>query len=147
MRCWFLSGNPRFATTHFAEHCRKLTRFPSSVSARSGYRLHGTWRRGGHLRLRREEHCGWRISVTGGETQQLLQTDFPPTRHCFETRGELSNCRHKLEYRICSTPLAQSHAYTKDPSAAQQNASSMTFQPGYRVLQRSRQMWLPAQMS
>lgn len=121
MRCRLLSGNPRFATTppppHFAEHCRKLNHFSSSVSSCSSYRLHSAWRRGGHLRLRRKEHIGWRTSVTGGETQQLLQTDVAPARHRFETRGELNNCQHELEYRICSTPLAQSHAYTKYPSA------------------------------
>ena len=137
MRCRFLSRNPRFATTpnpHFAERRMRLTRFPSSVSSCGSYRLHSTGGRGGHLRLRREEYRGWRTSVTGGETQQLLQTDFPPARHYLGTRGELKNlcfnCQHKLEYYIRSTPLAQSYAHAEDPSAPCQTHIPRDFSSG-----------------
>ena len=105
MCCRVLSRNPRFATTHsrFAGHAKKLTNLPSSVSSRSSYRLHSTRCRGGHLRLRWKEHRGWGVSFTGGETQQLLQTDFPPARYHFQTRrGFLniqgSNYSYQLEY-------------------------------------------------
>jgi len=100
-----LSRNPRFATTHsrFAGHAKKLTNFPSSVSSCSSYRLHSTRCRSGHLRLRWKEHHRWGIPVTRGETQQLLQTDFPPARYHFQTRrGFLniqgSNYPYQLEY-------------------------------------------------
>jgi len=105
MCCWVFSGNPRFATTltHFPGHAKKLIHFLSSVSSCSGYRLHSAWRRGRHLRLRRKEHRGWRSSVTGGETQKLLQTNFPPARYYFQTRGgslNSSNYPYQLDYHV-----------------------------------------------
>lgn len=88
MCCGVLGGDPRFETTCplFTGYDSKLTHSSSPVSSCSCYRLHSTRHRGGHLRLWWKEYCGWRVHVTGGETQQLLQTNFSPARLCYQAR-------------------------------------------------------------